>query len=389
MSDTVKTNFFAQLKAAIVAKNIVQMQLTAQKDKQSDLKKIIVSPVNLKKGFHLSFVFRHNSKDITKNHNPHEAVALITELFDTSFYNIIYQSNTEECTLITLPNGKYKAKTKTLTNNKMSNLLHNKEKDRRISTNNNIYLRELGVSNATFELRREMSDKYKQINQYIELLAPHLSNFDAQQTIRFADMGSGKGYLTFALFDFVQNSLQREVHGVGIEYRTDMVTLCNKIAHMAGFENLTFMEGTIEKTDIDNINVLIALHACDTATDDALYRGIKAEAQLIVCAPCCHKQIRKAMHANNALACIEKYGILQERQAEIITDTLRALLLEAHGYRTKVIQFVDVENTPKNVMIIAEKSTQNKDKKDIVSKIEALKQLFGIDQHYLEKLLLQ
>ena len=274
-----------------------------------------------------------------------------------------------------------------MANAKINSLMHNKEKDRRIQTANNIYLRELGICNAQFELRREMSDKYKQINQYIELLAPHLQGFDTQKTIRFADMGSGKGYLTFALYDFVQNTLQRNVHGVGVEYRNDMVTLCNKIATMAGFEQLTFVEGTIDNAAIDNFNVLIALHACDTATDDAIYRGIAANADLIVCAPCCHKQVRKSMQPKNAVSNITKYGILLERQAEIVTDTLRAMLLEAKGYKTKVIQFIDIENTPKNIMIIAEKHNRTVELNAILNEIEALKKLFGIDQHYLKKLL--
>ena len=387
MSDKTKALFFEQLENNIAQQNLVQLQLTAPKTKNDDLKKIIVTPVLIKKTYHLSFVFRYKTKDITKNYTPIEALQLIVMQFETAFFNILYKNTNEDCTLITLPNGKFKMQNKAMANAKINSLMHNKEKDRRIQTANNIYLRELGICNAQFELRREMSDKYKQINQYIELLAPHLHGFDTQKTIRFADMGSGKGYLTFALYDFVQNTLQRNVHGVGVEYRNDMVTLCNKIATMASFEQLTFVEGTIDNTAIDNFNVLIALHACDTATDDAIYRGIAANADLIVCAPCCHKQVRKSMQPKNAVSNITKYGILLERQAEIVTDTLRAMLLEAKGYKTKVIQFIDIENTPKNIMIIAEKHNRTVELNTILNEIEALKKLFGIDQHYLEKLL--
>lgn len=387
MSDKTKALFFEQLENNIAQQNLVQLQLTAPKTKNDDLKKIIVTPVLIKKTYHLSFVFRYKTKDITKNYTPIEALQLIVMQFETAFFNILYKNTNEDCTLITLPNGKFKMQNKAMANAKINSLMHNKEKDRRIQTANNIYLRELGICNAQFELRREMSDKYKQINQYIELLAPHLHGFDTQKTIRFADMGSGKGYLTFALYDFVQNTLQRNVHGVGVEYRNDMVTLCNKIATMASFEQLTFVEGTIDNAAIDNFNVLIALHACDTATDDAIYRGIAANADLIVCAPCCHKQVRKSMQPKNAVSNITKYGILLERQAEIVTDTLRAMLLEAKGYKTKVIQFIDIENTPKNIMIIAEKHNRTVELNAILNEIEALKKLFGIDQHYLEKLL--
>jgi hypothetical protein len=174
----------------------------------------------------------------------------------------------------------------------------------------------------------------------------------------------------------------------GVEFREELVTVCNDIARKANFDNLAFIKGTIEKTELEHIDILIALHACDTATDEAIYRGIKSEAALIVCAPCCHKQIRKAMNVTNELQNITKFGILKERQAEIITDTLRAMLLEAYGYKTNVFEFISVEHTPKNLMIIGRKvSDSNPKKQEIMNNIAAIKQIFGIEKHYLETLL--
>jgi hypothetical protein len=134
--------------------------------------------------------------------------------------------------------------------------------------------------------------------------------------------------------------------------------------------------------------MLIALHACDTATDDAIYKGIQANAKVIICAPCCHKQIRKQMMPDNELKSITKHGILLERQAEIVTDSIRALILEAHGYKTKVFDFIATEHTPKNVMIAAVKNKVDKvDKDELLKKVSGLKGLFNIESHYLEKLL--
>jgi hypothetical protein len=155
------------------------------------------------------------------------------------------------------------------------------------------------------------------------------------------------------------------------------------------FKQLEFIEGTIEQYEDSNINILIALHACDTATDDAIFKGINAHADLIVVAPCCHKQIRREIEKHktkNELDFLLKYGIFLERQAEMVTDGLRALILEYYGYSTKIVEFVSDSNTPKNVMIVAEKKSKTEaQKNEILTKIKETKQYFGIDFHQLEK----
>jgi len=200
-------------------------------------------------------------------------------------------------------------------------------------------------------------------------------------------MGSGKGYLTFALYDFITNIMQKNITMTGVELRPDLVDTCNNIARKSGFENLSFIQGTIKDAPLNNIDILIALHACDTATDDAIYSGITSNASLIVCAPCCHKQIRREFDVPAPLNNVTKYGILKERQAEIITDTIRALLLEASGYKTNVFEFISTEHTPKNVMIVGEKTSERPDDKRILDDITSIKKIYGIGNHYLETLL--
>ncbi|MFT4665780.1 MAG: hypothetical protein ACI9XB_002737, partial [Gammaproteobacteria bacterium] len=158
-------------------------------------------------------------------------------------------------------------------------------------------------------------------------------------------------------------------------------------ATAVGFSNLTFEEGFINTFDLVQTDILIALHACDTATDDAIAKGIAAGAQLIVCAPCCHKQIRRAIKSSEQLQSVLDHGILKERQAEIVTDTIRALLLESQGYKTKVFEFISTEHTGKNVMIVGEKHERKVDKAYYQAEIEKLKSSFGIEAHYLEGLL--
>jgi SAM-dependent methyltransferase len=202
------------------------------------------------------------------------------------------------------------------------------------------------------------------------------------------DMGAGKGYLTFALYDYLAQQQKWAVQVTGVEVRTDLIKQCNQIAASVGFSGLHFEEGYIQDYSLPDTDILIALHACDTATDDAIAKGVAAGAQLIVCAPCCHKQIRKAIKGSDVLHSVLEHGILKERQAEIVTDTIRALLLESKGYKTRVFEFISTEHTGKNLMIVGQKHHRKVDLDFYRKEIEKLKKAFGIEEHYLERLLL-
>jgi SAM-dependent methyltransferase len=387
MQDDKINDFSKRLALVVKNKELIKLLLSNKRDKTSDLKNIIATIVSLKKGYCLNFVYRHNTKDITKNYSEQEGLDLIRQALENDFYNAEVYSSTEDIKMMIMPNGKIQLKSNAPTLQSKADFSHDKVKDKLISTANNIYLRELGIVNANWEVRREMNDKYKQINKYIELLEPYLNDKLLSDNCRIADMGAGKGYLTFALYDYIQNTLRKKVEITGVEYRKDLVDTCNLIAKKSHFDNLNFVQGTIEKTELDRIDILIALHACDTATDEAIYRGIKAKSSLIVCAPCCHKQIRREFNVSSPLNNITKYGILKERQAEIITDSIRALLMEAFGYKTNVFEFISTEHTPKNVMIIGEKTKENPNKQQILDDISAIKEIYGIKLHYLEFLL--
>ncbi len=385
-----KDLFLSELVLTIESKELSRLLLSNKRNKESDLKNIIITIVHLKKGYFLNFVYRHNTKDITKNYTEAEGIELIKQALDNDFLNADLYSKKQDISLIINPNGKTLVKVKNADSGSCEslNFSHDKTKDRLIKTADNIYLRELGIVNADWELRREMSDKYKQINKYIELLKPYLTDLLFAKGCHIADMGSGKGYLTFALYDYITNTLKKDVKMTGVEYRKDLVDTCNSIAEKSHFENLHFIQGSIEAVKLDHVDILIALHACDTATDDAIYKGIMSGSSLIVCAPCCHKQIRKELNPEKPLNHITQYGILKERQAEMLTDTLRAMLMEANGYKTHIFEFIATEHTPKNVMIVGEKRTSgNIDKQQILNDIASLKQLYGIQKHYLEVLL--
>jgi hypothetical protein len=212
------------------------------------------------------------------------------------------------------------------------------------------------------------------------------------------DMGSGKGYLTFAAYDHLAHSsiskageaepLRRGVRMTGIEARRELVDLCNGVAQAGGFEGLSFVQGQISDHEFESpVDILIALHACDTATDDALYAGIAAKASIIIAAPCCHKEVRRKMHSPELLAGILKHGVMAERTAETVTDGLRALLLEASGYKAKLFEFVPTEHTPKNNMLVGTRSADRSAALRAREQADELIRNFGITDQRLNDLL--
>lgn len=206
-------------------------------------------------------------------------------------------------------------------------------------------------------------------------------------TVHITDMGAGKGYLTFALHELLTQRLNMDVDIKGVEIRPDLVLKINEIIKTNNLKGLEFVESSIEAFHPEKLDVLIALHACNTATDDAIASGIKAGAELIVCAPCCHKQIRQEMEHSGRFDAITRYGIFLERQAVMVTDTIRALILEYFGYKTQVMEFIEMEHTPKNVLLVGRRTSKGTKDPKILQQIADLKARYGIERHYLETVL--
>lgn len=392
------TTFVNEIKKAITESAFVKLALGNYKGTEEGLKQLYVKPVLIKNKQLLAFNYRYKTRDIFKNFEIDEGLSLIEGYLAGDFNVATLFSTNEEMILERSAKGSFRLRTKQLEEKKEANLSHNKEKKRLILAKDNLYLHELGLTDEQGTVFKNAQDKYKQINQYIEILSSLIKELPQGTIKNVVDMGSGKGYLTFALYDYLLNH-QQKANVVGVEFRKDLVDLCNKIAVNAKFEQLSFVEGTIESYDAEAIDLLIALHACDTATDDAIYKGIKANADLIVVAPCCHKQIRREIEkgkAQNELNFLTKHGIFLERQAEMVTDGLRALILEYFGYKTKVFEFVSDVHTPKNVLVVGirnkEQGTMNKEqglrsKDEILQRIKDTKAYFGIGYHHLERLL--
>lgn len=374
-------HLLAIIRKSYTDSSLVKITISGPLATEVPYQKIKAKLVVVKKVLKLQFVYSYPNKDVTKNYDLEEACDIIKEELSGRFRNItIIGTDT-----ISQYNPKSKKIDTTQAIIKRASSKTNDKRKQRIVAKGRPFLTLLGISNENGIIKSAKQKKYKQINKYVELLAADIRAAQLTSPYTIMDMGSGKGYLTFALYDYLTESLGHQVKVVGIELREALVANGNRLAQELGFERLSFQSGYISDIDASACRVLIALHACDTATDDAIAAGLAAKAQLIVCSPCCHKQIRKQMHAEETMQAVTQYGILKERQAELITDTIRALILEYHGYKTKVMEFISTEHTPKNLLITAVRIDKPKAKQQILAQIAALKKEFGIEYHYLEK----
>jgi len=381
-----KTEFIESINKSITNKTFVKLTLSRPKNK-TELKNVYCKLSFIKQKLHLTFIFRYLTKDITKNFLIDEAILQLEQIIGDVFFEGHLFTIEKDITIQFFRNKEPVIKDKKASFSEQLPLGHDREKNRLISTDDNIYLKDLSVLTTKGEVRKDKTDKFKQINKFVELVAPFFDKLDKTKSINIIDMGSGKGYLTFALYDYLVNNQKINISLRGIEQRENLVALCNALAEKSKFNNLKFESGQIKTVKIQEIDVLIALHACDTATDDAIFRGIQAEASIIIVAPCCQKQLRNQIKPTNALKSILKYGILKERQSELLTDGLRAMILESYGYKTNVFEFIQTEHTPKNIMIVGvKKQTNDTNKEKILDQIKQIKSLYNIEYHYLERL---
>ena len=380
------------LRDALNNVNFVKLSLGNYKGSEEALKQVLVRRVLIKREDKLAVTFRYKTRDVVKNFDFDEGLNVISGFLHSGFKIATLFSTERDLIFEELNNGKVVLRETGASVKEVPAVGHDQEKSRLIRSDAKTYLTELKITGTDGKVFKNAQDKFRQINHYIEILSALIKELPEGSIQKVADMGSGKGYLTFALYDYLHSVLNLDSEVVGVEYRQDLVDLCNVVAEKSSFNQLNFVQGTIEDYDATGVNVLIALHACDTATDDAIYKGIKAGSELIVVAPCCHKQIRRQIEQSkveNDVSFLTRHGIFLERQAEMVTDGIRALILEYFGYKTKVFEFISDAHTPKNVLVVGVKSKAPgaKRKAEILGKINASKEFFGIGYHHLERLL--
>ncbi|MDA8595430.1 SAM-dependent methyltransferase [Flavobacteriaceae bacterium] len=373
-----------RLRVLIESGKFVKMTLSKPPSKSVQLQNIYLREVEIGGEILLQWTYRYKTQDQTKNYSLDESVLILDELYYDDFRAVTLFSLEADYQFLISKKGKLTERKVTATFKNKPELSNDRVKVKRVSLESP-YLMALGVTDNKGNLIPKMADKYRQINKYLEIIEGLLLNSDFPEEVHVVDMGSGKGYLTFALFDYMKNTLEMNVSMTGVELREELVDYCNNVASEIGFEGLNFVAERIENFKDQKIDILIALHACDTATDDALFAALQAQSELIIAAPCCHKQVRQQTKGKNIENPMLRHGIFKERAFEMLTDTIRGLILERSGYRTKIFEFVSNEHTRKNIMMVASKSNKKIDTNEIDQKIDALKSTYGVDYQYLEK----
>jgi hypothetical protein len=392
--------------------------------KGDDLERVTARPLVLRGEPCLSFVYKHRTRDITKNEPVEAARETIAALVGTRFAHAHLFVRDAELQLMMSRKGRYTLHRARLDaqgapapdatrpavdaalrddaddtgEDPLALPTHDRQKHRWLGLDTP-FLAALGVTTARHELVPAMARKWKQINKFVEVMAHALESagLGADAPLNVVDFGAGKGYLTFALHDYLRRQAggaARALDIVGVELRGELVRLCNEAVARCGLEGLRFEAGDVSSFVPARLDVMIALHACDTATDHALHTGIRAGASIIMCSPCCHKEIRPQMHMPPLLKPMLQHGIHLGQQAEMVTDGLRALLLEAHGYDAQVFEFVSLEHTSKNKMILAVKRRGRPDsphaqkrRADVLAQVDEIKRFYGIREQCLERLL--
>jgi len=334
----------------------------AQKGAPLSWTKVTVRPVELKGEIHLQFSYFDEKKDITKNHLE-DARSKVEELVALPFRNIFVESSDGNLQVNISKKGKAVVSKPKSAATPAADLAHDHQKNRLLSAENaEPFLKAVGIMTSDGKIRADMQRKFKQINEFLRLV-DETDSFQALsgQPVHVVDFGCGNAYLTFAIYYYLHDILKLDAHVTGVDIKADLIESHQKKATSLDWGQLNFQVGRIAEYKPNVIpNVVLALHACDTATDDALAQGIQWDSQLIVCAPCCQHELQEQLShipMPTSLLPVFHDGILFERMGDILTDTFRANILRIMGYRTDVTQFVPIEHTAKNLMIRSVKTS--------------------------------
>ena len=335
-----------------------------QKGSSLPWNKVVVRPVEIRGEINLQFSYFDEKKDITKNYSFDEAASKVDELLALPFRNIYVESSAGGLQINISKKGKALVNEVKLTAlPATTDLAHDRQKSRLLSAENaEPFLRAVGIMTSDGRIKADMQRKFKQINEFLRLV-DETDSFETLggKPVHVVDFGCGNAYLTFAIYYYLHDILKLDAHVTGVDIKAELIERYQEKTKSLGWSQLNFQVGQIADYNPESIpDVVLALHACDTATDDALAKGIQWDSKLIICAPCCQHELQEQMSRilmPNPLAPIFHDGIFFERVGDILTDTFRATILRILGYRTDVTQFVPIEHTAKNLMIRSVKTS--------------------------------
>ncbi len=352
-------------------------------------KRVVVRPVLIKNIRHLQFSYFDVKQDITKNYRGKDAQEKLDELLKLPFNTLVVQSTIEDVHIQMTRDGKALiSRSKPTGGTEAPNLAHDAHKDLPLPANKpDAFLQKLGIMDKQGKVFPNMQDKFSQINEFLKLLE-HTGELEhlEKTPVHILDCGCGSAYLSFAVYHYLTDVRKLPASLIGIDTNGKLIEKSTLQSKELDFEQMCFQKSTI----IDYVpevppDIILALHACDTATDEALVQGILANAHLILCVPCCHHELHQQLHKVTPFQPVLQDGILKKRLADILTDTFRAHVLRMMGYTTDIVEFISSEHTDRNLMIRAVKRTKKGDTK-VMQEYEELKRFWGVTP-YIEKLL--
>jgi SAM-dependent methyltransferase len=351
---------------------------------EPDYVRIDIRPVLIKKIIHLQTVAHDGRKDITKNHLP-ENIDL-SQFVDAGYSNMRIESAGEiyEIQILDYKRLKIRKSQGDLTTRDL-NLDHDRRKKRHIPISDPIF-QSLGIADNNGELIPRQSDKYKQVDEFLKLIESLLPSLTEEKEISIADLGCGNAYLSFAAYRYLElKGIPAKV--IGVDNRKDLIIRNRGIAEKLGIASrISFLQSDINLVAPGNYSIVMALHACDTATDDAIAFAIRSKAKAILVSPCCHHDLNAQINAtNDNMKLILRHGIVKERFADLLTDSIRAQVLKIFGYKSEIIEFISLEHTSRNLMIRATAS-KTSDPSSELQNLQSLLEQWQVSPYLLNEL---
>lgn len=349
--------------AFLLSEKLYQIIISNPRQKERAFK-IKLRPVMVKEQILFQQTVYDGTKVFHENLDRQTALMRILQFMDKEFKQLEGESTEYKVTALVSRKGKITVKTtkKKITDGQEGQamgpaLSHNRMKKYILEEGKTVpFLVDLGVQTKEGKIVHSRYDKFRQINRYLEFVEDVIPVFDREERIHIIDFGCGKSYLTFALYYYLHELKGMDASITGLDLKADVIDHCNLLAKRYGYDKLTFLKGDIAEFEgADKVDMVVTLHACDTATDYALKKAVDWNAKVIFSVPCCQHEVNKQIK-NEMLMPVLKYGLIRERMSALLTDAVRANLLEERGYDTQILEFIDMEHTPKNILIRAVKS---------------------------------
>lgn len=381
-------NLLSDLKKIINQEFFIQGTLSnVKKGIEESFNKVSIKPFSSKQGILYQITYVYDKKVTHQNVDVEALLQEIKSLLETTFRNAMFYTKEADIHVMTSKRGSVKILNKKPTKQLKSLESHNRKKKYIIEEGEDCdFLIHLGIMSNNRRVHAKKFDKFKQINKFLEIVENSLEHLDNQKTINIIDFGCGKAYLTFALYYYLVKRKNYTVNIIGLDLKEDVIDYCNQVAEELNYVGLTFLKGDIKDYDATkDVDMVITLHACDTATDAALSKAVTWGAKVILSVPCCQHELYNQIQ-NDVLEPMLKHGLIKERLSSLVTDSMRTCILEMKGYEVVVIEFIDMEHTPKNLMIKA--IFTDKKSERAVKQYEIFKCFWNINP-YLEKELMK